>query len=399
MHLGDWLEVPVGRDASKWVTVKPMRTVLVVIHTVAGAGHLLDAVELIEDDTRIQVVFTQAPDLFHNGVAELMRDLRGAAVPWLQAIQSDFDLALAADCACAHQLSAPVLSLPHGVMNNKLAPEALGGPTSGLVVGLAFPWLTWYGRLVPATVALSHVDLLELLAQQCPQATSHARVVGDLCLDRLVASRADRQRYRAALGIEDDRTLVMLSSTWGEHSMFARSRMLLAELLADLPRTYAVIVALHPALWFGHGPRQVMAWLRQLRRDGVRVVEPLSWRGLAAAADVVVGDHGSATVYAAAAGVPVLRATNTAQSAPGRSAVARLAEIAPVLTVDEPLTCQVDRMPTASRLPAAIASRVTSEPGRAAKLLRAEMYRLLRLPEPAAPPETAPVAVARLATE
>ncbi|MFD0855682.1 hypothetical protein ACFQ07_25800, partial [Actinomadura adrarensis] len=45
----------------------------------------------------------------------------------------------------------------------------------------------------------------------------------------------------------------------------------------------------------------------------------------------------------------------------------------------------------AASLGAVLRERLTSEPGRAAALLRAEMYRLLRLDEPAEPPLLDPV--------
>jgi hypothetical protein len=36
----------------------------------------------------------------------------------------------------------------------------------------------------------------------------------------------------------------------------------LDRLLAELPRNVKVAMTLHPAVWFGHGPRQVNSWLR-----------------------------------------------------------------------------------------------------------------------------------------
>jgi hypothetical protein len=397
----EWLRVPVGRDAAGWVTARTQRTVLAVVHTVAGAGHVMDAVELLECDLRIQVIFTQAPDLFSNGVAEFLHDLDAVVITWHQAIQVEVDLVVAADCAGLQELPAPVLLLAHGVMNNKLAPAPLGGPASGLVVGLGTPWLTWYGRLVPAAVALSHADLVPVLDRQCPQALPAATVVGDLCLDRLVASLPDRRRYRQALGIPDGRILVAVSSTWGPHSLFARCRALLDQLVAELPgQHYSVVAGLHPALWFGHGPRQVMGWLGEQRRRGLRLVDPLSWRGLVVAADVLVGDHGSATIYAAAAGVAVLLTPGDAGAVPPGSAAALLADTVPACLPNAPLAgqlCQAMAVSCAGGR-AAIAGRVTSQPGRAARLVRSQMYRLLRLSEPSAPPHTAAVPAPRLVT-
>ena len=398
----EWLRVPVGPDAERWVTARTRRTVLAVVHTVAGAGHLLDAVELLECDPRVQVVFAQAPDVLSNGVTTLLRGLDAVVVPWHQATRSRFDLAVATDAAGIPELSVPLLFLPHGVMNNKRTPADPSGPDSDLVVGLAAPWLTWYGRLVPAAVALSHVDLLGVLARHCRQALPAAHVVGDLCLDRLVASRAVRGQYREALEAADGRTVVAVSSTWGPQSLFARFPALPADLLSALPRErYLVVVGLHPAVWFGHGPRQVLAWLREQRRRGLVVVHPTSWRGAVSAADVVVGDHGSATVYAAAAGVPVLRAPWSTESVGAGSAVAALAEVAPALTSAEPLRCQVDATVAGAAEPSwrTVAARVTSRPDRAARLLRAQMYRLLDLPEPGLAAETAPVGPARTVGE
>jgi hypothetical protein len=380
------------------VTARTQRTVLAVVHTVASVGHLLDAVELLECDQRVQVVFTQAPDVLANGVSQLLRTLDAVVIPWHQATRSQFDLAMATDAAGLHELHAPVLFLPHGVMNNKRAPAALSGPSNDLVVGLAEPWLTWYGRLVPAMVAVSHVDSLRVLAKQCPQALPVARVVGDLCLDRLLVSRAERCRYREALGVDDGQLVVTVCSTWGPQSLFARFPTMLDDLLSTLPRQrYVVVVGLHPAVWFGHGPRQVLAWLSGQRRGGLGVVDPLGWRGMVAAADVVVGDHGSATVYAAAAGVPVLRTPWAADSVAVGSAVAALAETAPVVEAAERLRRQLDLAVAAltHHTGRSVAASVTSQPGRAARLLRTQMYRLLELAEPDGAAAAALVAVAR----
>ncbi|MDG4796289.1 hypothetical protein [Micromonospora sp. WMMD1082] len=364
-----------------------------MVHTLASAGHVLDAVELMECDQRLQVVFAQAPDLFSNGVQEYLRGLGAVVIPWDQATETDFDLIVAADCAGVHKLHGPVVALAHGVMNNKLAPAALGGPASGLVVGLGSPWLTWYGRLVPAMVAVSHRDVIPVLARQCPQAVPVATVVGDLCLDRLAATASRRRAYRRSLDVPDGRTLVAVSSTWGPESLLGRSWRTLFDLLDGLPQeNYEVRLVMHPGVWC-HGRRQILSWLRQQLRSGLRVVEPMTWRGLVAAADVLIGDHGSVTTYAAAAGVPVLRASSPPGcTAPG-SATELLAGTTPALTAHQPLPAQLDAAGRARReashLP--IAAAVTSEPGRAAPLLRTHLYRLLAMSVPSGGDEAMPV--------
>jgi hypothetical protein len=378
-----WLEFPVGPDAAPWRTVATERTVLAAVHTMATAGHVLDAVELLEPDHRIQVVFTHAPDLFSGGVREHIRAAGAVEIGWEQAIHTDFDLVLAADSAGVHRLRGPWLALAHGVMNNKLAAPALSGPASDLVTGLGAPWLTWYGRLLPATLAVSHRAVLPVLARQCPQALPVAAVVGDLCLDRLVRSRAHREAYRRALGVADGLFLVAISSTWGPDSLLGRSPAALFDLVARLPADeFEVAMAVHPAAWYGHGRRQVLAWLSRQRQAGLRVVDPASWRGLVCAADAVIGDHGSATIYAAAAGVPVLRAGPPPQDTAPGSPAEILAAVAPQVRPAPTLVPQLREAVDPARY-AAVAGGVTSQPGRAAQLLREQMYRLLRLPEPA----------------
>jgi hypothetical protein len=51
----------------------------------------------------------------------------------------------------------------------------------------------------------------------------------------------------------------------------------------------------------------VHAWFADERAAGVRLVEPeVDWRAVLVAADYAIGDHGSATTYAAAIGTPIL---------------------------------------------------------------------------------------------
>ncbi|MGN9912412.1 hypothetical protein ACTMTJ_33240 [Phytohabitans sp. LJ34] len=382
-----WLRFPIGRDAAFWRTVATERTVLAAVHTMASAGHVLDAIELLEPDRRIQVVFTQAPDRFSGGVHDHLRAAGVVAIDWDQAVHTDFDLVVSADRGGLHELGGPWLALAHGVMNNKLT-RASGG----MVVGLGAPWFTHFGRLLPAAVAVSHPDVVDALRHQCPEAVPVAAVTGDLCLDRLVESRRHRAAYREALGVDDQRTLVAISSTWGPDSLLGRAPDTLFDLVADLPDRYAVTMVIHPGAWHGHGSRQVLAWLARQRRAGLRLVDPASWRGLVAAADVVIGDHGSATIYAAAAGVPVLRAGPLPPTAPGAAAEI-MGAVTRAVEPGRPLGPQL-RAAVASFDAAAyarVAGAVTARPGAAASLLRARMYHLLRLPEPETGCAPAPV--------
>ncbi|HVV10792.1 hypothetical protein [Amycolatopsis sp.] len=379
-----WVSVPIGIDAGRWSTRESERTVLVAVHTVVSGQRLLDVVGLIESDPRVQVVFTQGPDVFGGGAGELLRASGALEIPWQQAVRERFDLALAAAYGGLSQLHAPVLVLPHGAGHGKRTPRAPGGHRVGRsVYGLGAEHLVESGRLIPASIVLSHEAQLETLARDCPEATEIALVAGDPCYDRLRASLGSRAEYREALGVPPGRRLVLLTSTWGPGSLFGRHHDLPGKLLRELdPRQYQVAAMIHPAAWAGHGRRQLKAWLDEERAAGLLLVEPeLDWRAVVVAADHVIGDHGSTTVYAASVGKPVLHTDIAVDELDSSSAQAFLGNTAPRLSRFQPIAPQL-QWNAPDSWSAEVAARLTSRPGQAHRLLREEMYRLLGLPMP-----------------
>lgn len=389
MSSSEWLDVPVGLNADRWITRRNCRTVLAVGHTVTSCERLLEAVELIESDRRVQVVWTQAPDAFGNGVADFLRATGGVVLPWEQARRERFDLGLACAYGSLHQVHAPVAVMPHG------AGYAKGRTVSGTMrpYGLDGQRLLHNGRPVAQLIVLSHDQQLDVLREQCPEAVDVAEVIGDLCYDRLVASLPSRDAYREALGVRPEQELVVVASTWGAASLFGAHVDLLPRLLDELPQDrFRVAVLVHPAVWFGHGPRQVRAWLSDCLDAGVLLLPPdLDWRAVLVAADYALGDHGSTATYAAAIGTPVLLVESPPQLAVASIAPqARLAELAPRLQLDRPI---LDQLRNGARARAAVADVVSARPARAAGNLRRALYRLLRLTEPGAHRALAPVPV------
>jgi hypothetical protein len=376
----EWKSVPIGLDASRYASRAEGKTVLVAVHTVVAGQRLLDVVDLIESDPRVQVVYSQAPAVFSGGVGEYLKSLGAMRIPWAQATRERFDLALAAAHAEIDQIHAPLIIFSHGASYGKRVQG--DGPVYGLDSGR----LTRDGQVVPASLVLSHDSQLELLERQCPPALDVALVAGDPCFDRMLASVPQREAYRAALGIEDGRELVLITSTWGKHSLFNRLLLYLPRLLRQLDqRRYRVAMLIHPAVWFGHGPRQVRAWLAAARAAGLLLVEPrVDWRTVAIAADYVIGDHGSTTVYAAALGRPVLCTDLPIRSLNPDSPQTLLGMSAPRLIRSRPIEPQLlaaaEWRATDGR--DALARHVTSRPGQAHRLLRQEMYRLLNLRMP-----------------
>jgi hypothetical protein len=390
-----WRQVPVGLDESRWVTRAGCKTVLVAVHSVTTGQRLAGILPILESDHRVQVVFTAAPEVFRNGVAGLLRRLDGVVIGWEQATRTAFDLALAAGYEAVHELHAPLIVLPHGAGYNKLVVRRGAGAVAARgVYGLDPQNLVRGGRVVPAAIVLSHQADLGTLGRQCPEALPAAEVAGDPCYDQLAVSTPLRAAYRRAIGLPDGTLLVATASTWGTQSLFGQLADLHDRLLAELPRDrYAVVALMHPNVWYGHGPRQVRAWLGSAMRQGLMLVPPdAQWLSVLLAADIVIGDVGSSTAYAAAAGVPVMLAACPTQDVAPGSAAALLAGAAPRLRPDRPIGPQLAGAIAGHRteLSESVAARITSEPGQFQRNMRRLIYRVLGLTQPASIPATAP---------
>jgi hypothetical protein len=230
----------------------------------------------------------------------------------------------------------------------------------------------------------------------------------------MLAGLSHRRHYRRALGVDENRRLIVVTSTWGPHSLLGMHEDLLPRLIAELPQDeYAVAAALHPNIWHGHGPWQVRTWLAACRRSGLVLLPPRDgWRAALIGADAVIGDHGSVTFYGAALGRPTLLGAFPHDDVDPASPVADLGRAAPALRFDRPLREQIDAVIAGHRPDryAAITSKTTSAPGRSAKLIRDELYRLMelerppgdpaveRVPEPAVADATRPAAMLVSAT-
>lgn len=367
-----------------------------MLHTVVSGQRLLDAVRLLECDVRVQVFFTSAPDVFSHGVATFMAQLNGLVLPWNQAVQTEFDLTLAASHGSLHELHAPVVVLPHGAGHNKLTSAGRRGLLAGPrgAYGLTRQRLVRDGVVIPDAIVLAHQEELTRLGQECPEALPVAEVVGDPCYDRLAVSLPSRTLYRKALGVKPRHRLVLACSTWGADSLLGRGWELLERLVTELPRDeYRVAVLLHPHVWNAHGDWQVRSWLAGLMRSGLVLLSQYGdWVGALAAADYVVGDHGSVSLYAATTGVPVLMAGLPEPQVDPGSPLAELLSFAPRLRADRPLAAQFKRSSArySSDRHERIAARITSEPGQYARKMRALLYRKLRLRVPVGRLETEP---------
>jgi hypothetical protein len=365
--------------------------VLFVVNTVASANRLLDIVPLFEADLRVQLVFTTPPNsTVTDGVAEVFAALDVLAISWDEAVARPFDLAITANhSGRLHELRAPVVVVSHGVGYSKKAPQS---PE----YGLSPDWLLYNGKLVADTLVFSHEEQVARLAAAVPEALSAAYVAGDPCFDRILASTSRRPIYREALGCDDDTTLIVASSTWRSGSAFGSWPTFLRQLLAELPPHHRVAAVLHPHVWHGHSPHQIRSWLADCVRAGLILIPPLKgWRAALIAADIVVGDHGAVTCYAAALDKPVALAAFDESEIVSGTAVSTMAELAGRLDQDAPLLPQLDR--ANSRWPG-VRDLVSSRPYEAASLLRSLSYQRLGLSEPDSPVAEPPLSTAGLHT-
>jgi hypothetical protein len=385
----EWVSGPFGLDADKGTTVSGQRNALVVAHHLTAGTRLTEVLPLLESDRRIQVVYTAAPSSINTGgLTEFLRGLGGLVIPWNQAIRMEFHIAIAASHGMLERLHAPVLTLPHGTGPGKLYArvEGAGPPAPRAIPDMLRERLIVGGRVVPSAFVLPHERLLGLLAQECPEALPVAVVAGDPCLDRLVESAGRRDDYRRALGVRPGCQLVFVSSTWGPGSLLGCHPDVLFRVAAELPQNkYCVVAALHPNTWGYSSRRQITRWNADSLHIGVRLLPPEEgWLAALIAADRVLGDHGSVTYYGAALGVPTLLGAFPDEDVVPGSHIARLGSIAPRVDWKKPLGPQLDSAIGAygDDVHASLRDDLSSKPGQAAELLRREMYRLMRLPEP-----------------
>jgi hypothetical protein len=383
------IEVPVGPDGARWTTVKAERTVLVVAHTVTAVNRLADILPIFDGDRRIQLVFTVPGASYIPGpVADLLSDT--IVIPWSQAVETEFDLALSVHHSGElHLIKAPLVMLSHGIGYTKYG---IRNPESGIrksVYGLGQEWLLHDGVVVPRAIALSHENERALLTDSTPSATDRAVLTGDPCYDRMLVSTGRRKEFRLRLGASATTTVVTVSSTWGGTSLFGNNPDLFDEIISQLPiDDYVVAAILHPNIWYGHSPRQVRSWLRDAVRSGLKLIPPdRGWQQTILASDVVIGDNGAVTGYASAAGIPTLLATFP-EVVPG-TAIAAMGCTTPRLA-RIPIEPQLhDAIKT--HAPSPTKDLVTSVPGQAAERLRQLAYALMDLTEPNRPAITEPL--------
>jgi hypothetical protein len=383
MHARQPLRVPVGPDAPRWRTFRGEKTLVVAARTVTSTARVLECLPaLLRGDSRVSVVFAyDSTSAFSDGVLDLLHDSGCRVMAWEQLADAAPDLIVSAsENIDVPEGDCPVLVLPHGIGFQKHVPDSRA-PRSRLS-GVVPDRLLESGR---AWLAISHPGQEEQLLATHPKAAGQTLLVGDPCFDELLVSLDRAGAYRAALDVPAGRQLVVLSSTWGPTSLIGENPDLPARLLAALPYDeYRVAAIVHPNVWSGHGAWQIRTALAAALDAGLILIPPVhAWRPALVAADAVIGDHGSVTLYGAALGKPVLLAAFGSDAVPG-TAVDSLGRAAPWL---DPLGDIVQQIAAAvgehtSERYHVIAEQAFARPGQALDQLRTALYHLMELPEP-----------------
>ncbi|MEV2193193.1 translation initiation factor 2 [Streptomyces phaeochromogenes] len=258
---------------------------------------------IFSGDDRITRLFTLVPGSdFEADTLAAIDALGGRTVPWSEACGRTYDLVVAASPkGDLRLLRGPHVLLPHGAGFNKSIPgEGSADSASGL--DSAYLRRTHDDGAPIALHALAHPDQVARLAATNPRAARQAKVIGDLTLERVLASSSLRDRYRAALGT-GARTLLVLVSTWGPESLLRRHPGLPARLAAHLPYDeYQLALVVHPNERSLLGTYELKERLAPALDAGMILPDPHEeWASVLIAADALVTDHGSTALYYCAA--------------------------------------------------------------------------------------------------
>ncbi|MDQ0776379.1 hypothetical protein QF026_004845 [Streptomyces aurantiacus] len=357
--------------------------VLFVARSAVALYRLLDVLPVFSGDDRITRQFTLAPGSdFGADALSAIDALGGHTVPWSEACARTHDLVVATSPkGDLRLLRGPHVLLPHGAGFNKSIPgEGSADSASGL--DPAYLRRTGHDDAPIALHALAHPDQVARLAATDPRAARHAEVIGDLTLERVLASSSLRDRYRAALGT-GARKLVVLVSTWGPESLIRRHPGLPARLAGQLPHDeYQLALVVHPNERSRLGTYELTERLTPALDAGMILPDPHEeWASVLIAADALVTDHGSTALYYCAV-----------QDRPVVSVHPGGGELIPT----SPMGVLLDRVPRLGRAEEivdalrayrpgpghAAAEAAFAPPGDAVDRLRTEVYALLGLAPP-----------------
>ena len=349
-----------------------------VLQTLMGTRWSIDVV--IDEGSR-----------YADGLEDRLRELHFRRITWEQARAVRWDAILAAHVnGKLAELDGPMLVVAHGAGYNRRVFSSTRDTVSS--AGLSCHELVVDGEVFATVIGLSHE---EQRARMCPAARSRAVVIGDPMFDQMMCSLPRRGRYRKALGVDHGRCLVVVSSTWNEHSLMATRHDLVRSLVAGLPRhRYQVVLVLHVNIWTEETRAAIELAFGHELAAGLLIIRPEdSWQAAVIGADVLIGDHGSVTFYAAGLGVPVLLAADGSTEVDPASPIADLRDAADRFDPTADLRVQIDaavRRRDKNRFAPAV-DRMFGNQGRSWKTLHDTLHELAGITPSDGEPRMVPI--------
>ncbi|MBP2474453.1 hypothetical protein JOF53_003325 [Crossiella equi] len=345
-----------------------------------------DVLPALANDHRLRLFAAVEPGSrrTHN-LVEALRRLGFRVLSYRKAVREWFDLVLAAHCdAGLAAFRGPKVVLSHGAGYARILPERTGSDVEP--VGLSRKeLLAPHGQPIPHHLGLSHPEQGDRLAAACPEVVERSVLIGDPTFDALLHNEPMRDRFRQSLGV-GDRKLLLFSTTWGEHGLDSLAPETVLRFLAQLPSDeWLCAMVLHHNTWHEHGELGVELRYLDALDAGLRLIPGhKGWRQALVASDLIVGDHGSPSCYAAALKIPFLRAAGSLAEVDPRSPNARLFEARLAVDPDGDLLAQVRAASEPETVFAAwqVSEDLVDNHGRSLLSLRELLYRVLRLAIP-----------------
>lgn len=332
---------------------------------------------------------------FADGLGPWIESLGYKLLNWADATGRTFDVILAAHASAAlGELQGPKFCFPHGAGYNRLVPALTG--SDRYATGIVDRQLkTESGIVIASKIGASHQEQVDRLGESCPEAAGRAVVIGCPVYDRIVASKPRRAEYRDCFEVLPGQKLVVVTSTWGQHGTVGREASLPKRLLAQLPSDeYRILLILHPNIWAGHSAAQIKSILREELDSGLVVIPPRArWEAGLIAADIVLGDHSSLSIYAASIGCRFLLTADGRVELVPESPLTRLCAEATRLDPRGDLRGQIEAhlMTPRKRSAEEVANTIFQEQGTSWAKFRREVRALAGLADLPEPPRMTPV--------
>jgi len=209
-------------------------------------------------------------------------------------------------------------------------------------------------------------------------------VVGNLRADELIRLNQEREAVRQQLGLQKKDRVLLICSTWGPDSLIQRFGTTLLKEISNISETYKVYLLIHPLndrVEFS-GRSTILECLDVYERNGIaRRVDPKeSPLPYLVAADIVLSDHGSLSLYYALLERPLLFVPfATEDLIIKESLIWKFYELQeryyPNLSLGDQLDCAMKNFPAEQHKKTA--KLLIDEPGHAKQRIRAEIAKFL----------------------